>query len=283
MEEDEGDNLVNYFKGKVAIVTGGAAGIGHALCEELAQRGAVVVVTDINAEGAQQVVSTINKIGGRARMAHLDVSQAEDVHKLVGEIASEHGQLDYMFNNAGIGIGGCLQDLDLENWRRIIDVNLWGVIHGTMAAYKVMVKQGFGHIVNVSSGSGLVPAPGVAYCTTKTAVVGLSISLRAEAAGLGIKVSVVCPGFVRTGFHKALMNVTKAKYGDMTNDWSSMRMIDAVDCAHIILRGVQRNKGIIVVTSLSRVVWWLYRFQPALFIRLSSLYHKRNSRNMDGS
>ncbi|MCK5556949.1 MAG: SDR family NAD(P)-dependent oxidoreductase, partial [Candidatus Hydrogenedentes bacterium] len=92
---------MDRFKDKVAIVTGGASGIGRALCEELGRRGAVVVVADINAEGAEQVASGIAASGGRARAAHLDVSRGEDVRKLVAETVSEHGRLDYMFNNAG--------------------------------------------------------------------------------------------------------------------------------------------------------------------------------------
>jgi short-subunit dehydrogenase len=104
-----------------------------------------------------------------------------------------------MLNNAGIALGGEVRDMDLEHWRRILDVNLWGVIHGTTAAYQVMVKQGFGHIVNTASLGGLIPEPmATAYATTKHAVVGLSTSLRAEAAELRVKVSVVCPGFVQT-------------------------------------------------------------------------------------
>ena len=191
---------MDHFENKVAIVTGGASGIGRALCEELGHRGAaMVVVADINAEGAQQVASAITTAGGQARAAHLDVSRADDVQKLINETASEHGRLDFMFNNAGIALGGEVRDTGLEHWQRILDVNLWGVIYGTKAAYQVMVKQGFGHIVNTASLGGLIPEPmATAYATTKHAVVGLSTSLRAEAAELGVNVSVVCPGFVQT-------------------------------------------------------------------------------------
>jgi NAD(P)-dependent dehydrogenase (short-subunit alcohol dehydrogenase family) len=133
----------------------------------------MVVVADINAGGAGQVASTITTASGRARAAHLDVSRAEDVQKLIDETASKHGQLDFMFNNAGIAMGGEVRDMDLEHWRRILDVNLWGVIYGTTAAYRVMTQQGFGHIVNTASLGGLIPEPmATAYATTKHAVVG---------------------------------------------------------------------------------------------------------------
>ncbi len=257
---------MDNFQDKVAIVTGGASGIGQALCEALAQEGAEVVAADINAERAEQVASAITAMGGRARAAHLDVSRREAVQRLIEDTASEHGRLDFMFNNAGIGMGGEMRDTELEHWRYIVDVNLWGVIYGTSAAYQVMIKQGFGHIVNTASAAGLVPSPmQVPYATTKHAVVGLSTSLRAEAAELGVKVSVVCPGFIRTEIFDTAIEVTTYKDKDAEADFlSSFKMMDAADCARVILRGVAGNKAIITVTGLARSLWWSYRLQPAL-------------------
>ena len=253
------------FKDRVAIVTGGAAGIGRALCEELGRRGAVVIVADINAEGARQVASAIAAAGDRAHAAHLDVSRAEQVQQLVATTTLEHGRLDYMFNNAGIGLVAELRDASLEHWRRILDVNLWGVIYGATAAYQVMVKQGFGHIVNTSSAAGLLPAAlGTAYAASKHAVVGLSTSLRAEAAALGVKVSVVCPGLVRTNIWNAVTYV-RVNPEAVKATVSSIKMSEAADCARVILRGVARNQAIIVVTPLARLSWWLYRLYPALY------------------
>jgi len=257
---------MNHFENKVAVVTGGASGIGRAICEELGQReAAMVIVADINAEGAGQVASAINTAGGRARAAHLDVSRAEDVQKLVEETASEHGRIDFMFNNAGIAICGEVRDMDLDHWRHILDVNLWGVIYGTTAAYQAMTQQGFGHIVNTASLGGLIPEPmATAYATTKHAVVGLSTSLRAEAAELGIKVSVVCPGFVQTRVHDSATYVGLKREDAISEMSSSMKMMDATDCARVILRGVEGNKAIITDTALTRLFWWLYRLNPAV-------------------
>ena len=257
---------MNHFENKVSIVTGGASGIGRALCEELGQRGAaMVVVADINAEGAGQVASAITTAGGQAQAAHLDVSRAEDVQKLIDETVSKHGRLDFMFNNAGIAMGGEVRDMDLEHWQRILDVNLWGVICGTTAAYRVMIQQGFGHIVNTASLGGLIPEPmATAYAATKHAVVGLSTSLRAEAAELGIKVSVVCPGFVQTRVHDAATYIGIKREDAISEMSSSMKMMDATDCARVILRGVERNKAIIADTALTRLLWWLYRLNPAV-------------------
>jgi len=205
---------MDAFKEKIAIVTGGASGIGRALCEQLCQLGATVLVADVNEEGAGQVASGINKTGGRARAVHLDVAQEEKVQKLIDETVSEHGRLDYMFNNAGICVIGEERDVSLDHWRSVLDVNLFGVIYGTTAAYSLMVKQGFGHIVNTASLAGLIPATQeISYTASKYAVVGISNALRMEGADLGVKVSVVCPGFVQTGIYDASLavNVDKKK------------------------------------------------------------------------
>lgn len=253
------------FDDKVAVVTGGASGIGRALCQELARKNATVVVSDIDDEGAERVSSTIIAAGGRADALCLDVSQSEAVENLVEYAVTTYGRLDYMFNNAGIGIVGDVRDMELEDWQNIVGVNLWGVIHGTMSAYRVMARQGFGHIVNTASGGGLIPLPfAAAYATTKYGVVGLSTALRAEAAGLGVRVSVVCPGGVRTNIIETvkLLRIDREK---MLSRIPKMLLMDAHKCARIVLRGVARNKGIITVTPFERLGWWLYRFQPALF------------------
>jgi NAD(P)-dependent dehydrogenase (short-subunit alcohol dehydrogenase family) len=262
--------MKEHFENKVAIVTGGASGIGSALCHEMGRRGATVVVADINIEGAQHVASAITASSGHTRAAHLDVSQADDVQKLIDKTLSRHGRLDYMFNNAGIGIAGEVRDMNLEHWQRILDVNLRGVIYGTTSAYQVMIKQGFGHIVNIASLAGLVPIPMVtAYATTKYGVVGLSTSLRAEAAKLGVKVSVACLGLVRTGICDAatVLNVRREDLLART----PFKMRDASDAARAILRGVLRNKTVITMPFYVRLFWWLYRLNPCL---LSPWSHK---------
>jgi NAD(P)-dependent dehydrogenase (short-subunit alcohol dehydrogenase family) len=255
---------MNPFKDKAALVTGGASGIGCALSEGLGQRGAVVIVADINSKGAQKVAAAIKRNGGRANAADLDVSKSGQVKQLIHEIVKEHGHLDYLFNNAGIAVIGETLDMELEHWRRTLNVNLWGVIYGTAAAYQVMVKQGFGHIVNTASAAGLVPVPGLtAYSATKHAVVALSLALRVEAAGHGVKVSVVCPGVIRTNIPHAATYL-KVKREVMLSLLTKIRMMDVDKCARIILRGVARNKAVIKVTPFSYIISWLYRLHPAL-------------------
>ncbi len=190
---------MDCFREKVAIVTGGASGIGRRVCEELSGHGAKTIVADIDLEGAQEVSKTISGNGGTAWAARVDVTDAEAIRELIDETVADHGRLDYMFNNAGIDIGGETRDLLPEHWDRVLDINLMGVVYGTRTAYSLMVKQGFGHIVNTASLCGIMPIPlQVPYATAKHAVVGLSTSLRTEGAGLGVKVSAFCPGVIQT-------------------------------------------------------------------------------------
>jgi NAD(P)-dependent dehydrogenase (short-subunit alcohol dehydrogenase family) len=259
---------MNDFKDKVAIVTGAASGIGRAIAEELSRRSATVTLADINEEGARQIAEAINSQGGRARAAGLDVSSAEDVERIVRETVSEHGRLDYIFNNAGIGVGGEVYEIDLDHWRRITDINLLGVVYGTQAAYRVMIEQGSGHIINTASLAGLIPSPGMTpYSMTKHAVVGLSTALRAEAASFGVRVSVVCPGFVQSGIYEAatMINMEREKFLENI----PFRLVEAERAAQIILRGVARNKGVIVFPFYARLFWWLHRLHPGLLSPLA--------------
>lgn len=269
---------MEHFKNKVVIITGGASGIGRALAEMVsANKTTIVIVADINFEGAKQVALNITSNGGHARAVRLDATKAQDLHLTISEIIKEYGKLDYIFNLVGIGIKGEMQDILIEHWKHILNVNLWSIIYGTIAAYKVMLKQGFGHIINMGSAVGLVPAaPGVPYSAAKFAIVGLSTSLRIEAARYGVKVSVVCPGFVRTNFYKSKINVKKNHREDNDEYWSSRKMINPVDCARKILKGVVLNKSIIYVTTLAYISSWFYRLTPSFFMRFAISYYRRH-------
>ena len=176
---------MQWFEDAVAIVTGGGMGLGAALCEELASRGATVVVADIDGDAAGQVAQRLVQSDASAVAVRVDVANDAEVAQLIESVVAEYGRLDYMINNAGIAIGGDSRDLSMQQWRRVLDVDLLGVVYGTLHAYQVMAGQGYGHIVNVSSLSGLVPQPGnSAYCTSKHGIVGLSLSLRGEGADL---------------------------------------------------------------------------------------------------
>ncbi len=256
---------MKQFKDKIAIVTAGAAGIGRGICEELARLGAVVIIADINAEKAEEAARAISASGGRATAKQLDVTKAGDVQKIIEETAGEFGRLDYMINNAGIALMGEVRDMELEQFRRLIDVNFMGVVHGCKAAYSLMVKQGFGHIVNVGSVTGLFTFPiQTHYSATKHAVQGFSAGLRAEGADLGVKVSVICPMNIKSDMVEGSITVVGIK----DKNWFSslpVKWMDANKAARKMLKGVARNKGVIIVPSNAKIFWWIFRMNPKMF------------------
>jgi len=260
--------MADSLNEKVAIVTGGGSGIGEGLCRELARRGARVVVADINSGAAGRVALSITGLGGQATASTVDVSRAEEVTRLAEETAAAHGRLDYMFNNAGFAIGGDFRDLTLEHWHRVLDVDLYGVLHGMQAAYPIMVRQGFGHIVNTSSAAVFFAAPGNApYCTAKYALVGLSLSLRLEGIDLGVKVSCVCPGFVRTNVYRNAEVAGMTLPADVPREQvagAPAKMMEPEQAARVILDGVARNKALIVFPAAIRWGRRLDRLVPGL-------------------
>lgn len=264
---------MDFFKGKVAIVTGGASGIGRSVGRELVRRGATVVLADLNKELLDETAGSLSDAGSRVEAAALDVTDVDAVKELVDRTVSQHGRLDYMFNNAGIAVVGYTKDFSYDDWRSVLDVNLYGVVNGVFAAYPVMVKQGFGHIVNTASLAGLVPAAGeISYTASKYGVVGLSHALRLEAAEHGVKVSVVCPGFIETPifYNAKLLGLDRTKMIE-----SIPKPTSPDECASVILRGVERNKATITVTRLAKILWILQRISPAFIFWIGKGYTKK--------
>jgi NAD(P)-dependent dehydrogenase (short-subunit alcohol dehydrogenase family) len=265
---------MSIFQDRVAFVTGGGSGLGRALSQELAHRGAVVVVTDINGEAAVRVADSITASGGRSWAMQVDVSKADSVAGSIEFVVGKYRRLDYMFNNAGIIILGEVRDMQPEHWRRLIDVNLLGVLYGTTAAYSQMVKQGHGHIVNIASVGGLVALPTYsAYSATKHAVVGLTTSMRPEASRLGVKISVVCPGTMNTGLG-ASATILHASREALEKGSRKKETMDPREAAMVILRGVERNQRMIIFPLEARLLWWAHRIQPALLTPLESWFVK---------
>ncbi len=261
------------FDNAVSIVTGGGMGLGEALCEELGRRGATVVVADIDGDAARQVAGRLKQSGAPAVAERVDVANEAEMAQLIERTAAEYGRIDYMINNAGIAIGGDSRDLSMQQWRRVLDVDLLGVVYGTVHAYQVMARQGHGHIVNISSLSGLVPQPGnIPYCTSKHGIVGLSLSLRAEGAGLGVKVSAACPGDMKTKIYDnmVVVNMPREQVATLSRRTHYlMPQMSAEAAARAILCGVERNRPLIVFPFAVQVIWHLYRRFPGLFYRIN--------------
>jgi len=260
---------MSIYTGKIALVTGAASGIGKGLADALAVQGARVIATDIDIERLEANVSFQKQSGNSVRVERLDVTDYEVFKKIIEDVVSREGRLDYIFNNAGIAIAGDLRDVTIDHWRKVLDVNLNGVVYGSLLAYQQMAKQGFGHIVNLSSIEGLLPFPTTAsYVTSKFAVMGLSQSMWVEGADLGVKVSVACPGFVRTAIFDVspMINMSREEWLKANSVWERFA-VTPEKCAEIILKGVAKNKPIIMVTGLSHVMWRLSRLNPSFLLK----------------
>jgi NAD(P)-dependent dehydrogenase (short-subunit alcohol dehydrogenase family) len=268
------------FKDRVAIITGGANGIGGALAKALSQAGARVVVADVNDELGRRVVDDIAAAGGAARYRHTDVTDEQSMAALITETREIEGDIDFMFNNAGIAVAGDSRDLTLDQWRRVTAVNYWGVVYGSKFAFDTMAEQGHGHVVNIASLAGLIPFPtSLPYSATKHAVVGLSMSLRAEGVDLGVKVSVVCPGFIDSNIYAAaeVVNIPRI---DVTEN-IPVKLVETDAAARKILQGISRNKPIIVFPAYAKLFWRLSRLKYSLLgaLSLKTIRDMRKLRN----
>jgi NAD(P)-dependent dehydrogenase (short-subunit alcohol dehydrogenase family) len=276
------------FGGKVAIVTGGASGIGAALAKQMARAGTKVILADRQVDLAESVASAIRADGGAATAAELDVRSLESMTRVVQDTVARSHSVDYFFNNAGIGVGGDIDTYEPRDWDEVFDVNLRGVAHGVQAVYPVMIRQGSGHIINTASVAGLLPCPGEGgYSATKHAVVGLSKALRIEARRHGVRVSALCPGVIRTpiltGGKFGRINVEGLSEGKILEMWEKMRPMDADVFAGKVLRAVARNEAIIVVPAWWKALWYLERLAPTVSAKLWESVHARMRADLEAA
>lgn len=253
--------------GRVAFVTGGASGIGLALCRALAERGLRVFAADCD----PVALASIHAPG--IEPLALDVTDRDAFARAVSGVVDAHGAIDLLVNNAGVGIGGELCDMRPDDWKRVFDVNVFGVVHGIDAAFPHMRRQGGGHIVNVSSVAGLVPLPaeGV-YVASKHAVVGLTRVLELEAARYGVDVTLVCPGVVRTPIYETSPVVGYDKAGTLSL-WP--KGVAPEDCAADIVRAIEARRPELVVTRFARGLAFMHRTAPRAFARFARGYLAR--------
>ncbi|WP_192583059.1 SDR family oxidoreductase [Streptomyces albicerus] len=258
------------FGGQLVLVTGAGSGIGRATAFAFAEAGARVVAVDRDAESAARTAELSRLIGAPEAWAEtVDVSDEQAMEKLAEKVAAEYGVVDVLVNNAGIGLSGSFFDTTTEDWRNVLDVNLWGVIHGCRLFGKQMTERGQGgHIVNTASAAAYLPSKALpAYSTSKAAVLMLSECLRAELAGQGIGVSAICPGFINTGI------TSTARFTGVDADEEKRRQKKSArlyglrnyppeKVADAVLRAVVRNQAVVPVTAEARGGRLMSRFTP---------------------
>ena len=274
---------IRNLRGRIALVTGAASGIGRESALAFGRRGADLVICDLDEEGLEQTATDLQGMGRDVLARRVDVADPEDVRHLAEETHAQAGVPDILMNNAGVGLGAGFLDTSLADWDWILRINLRGVVHGCHYFVPKMVERGAGgHVVNVSSVAGYLPAEALsAYVTTKYAVLGLSESLRIELRRHGIGVTAICPGIIDTAITRS-----SRMRGQYAAEGQREEMVEAYHkrgygperVAEKVLDAIQRNRGIAPVTPEAWVTWYLKRLSPALVSRFTGWMEQRQRR-----
>jgi NAD(P)-dependent dehydrogenase (short-subunit alcohol dehydrogenase family) len=251
-----------HLAGALVLVTGAGSGIGRATALAFAARGARVLAVDLDVPAAER---TAAGCGDGAVALGCDVADWDAVAALARRVEADHGPLDVLVNNAGVGMTGRLTDVSVDDWRWIRSVNIDGVVHGCLGFGPAMVARGTGHVVNVSSGLGYTPrATEPAYVATKAAVLALSQCLRADWSARGVGVSVVCPGVVDTPILRSSRFLgdradpeVRARVERVFRRGHAPEMV-----AEAIVDAVRRDRAVVPVGWEARLGWWAHRLSP---------------------
>jgi NAD(P)-dependent dehydrogenase (short-subunit alcohol dehydrogenase family) len=268
---------------KTAVVTGAGSGIGRAIALALARRGYEVGAVDIDMDAARETVGIATRAGGSGEAYRCDVSDFEQVSTMSDHFFDAWREVGLLVNNAGIGGAGCVGETGIDDWHRVVGVNLWGVLYGCHAFVPRMKAAGRGHVVNTASIAGLFPVMGFGpYNTSKAAVVSLSETLAVELAPFNIGVTVLCPSMVPTNI---LGNSLKALSIDSYEggEWEAELIYTGLshskltpdDVARMVLEAVEKDR-LFVVTNLSSRMNWLYvRFFTATYFRSMAFLNRK--------
>ena len=248
------------YSGKHVLITGGASGIGRALALLFAREGASLLLVDINQSGLEAVAGEVESHGVEARRYQADVSDADQVARLHDKVTSEAGTPDILINCAGVAEMAAIEEAPLEDWRTVLGVNLWGSIHTLHYFLPDMYERGSGHVVNVASAAGLAASAFLGlYVTSKFALVGLTETLRAEAAVHGVGVAAICPGFIETPLLDKTKTVGFAEEGSQP----LRKYIPKPEkLAKKILICIKRDKPMLIYPASFKVIIWIKRRTP---------------------
>lgn len=265
---------MKQFKDKEVLITGAGSGIGRATALAFAASGARLWLSDINAEGNEQTASLARQQGVAVRTLECNVADADSVQAMADQVHGEIAALDILMNNAGIASAGRFLDTRLETWRKVMDVNLMGVVHGCHAFLPQMVARGQGgHVINTASAAAFIAAPDMpVYAASKFAVRGLSEALRSDMAKHNIGVSTICPGIINTPIvGSAIMegSMDNAERHEKVMKFYQKRNYTAEQVAEVVLQAVRKN---VAVQPVSPEAWGMYfakRFLPRVVSKLS--------------
>jgi short-subunit dehydrogenase len=268
---------------QTAVVTGAGSGLGRALALQLAARGVRLVLGDVHDGRCAETAALVERAGGEATPLTVDVADAGAVARL-GEMADRVlGRIDLVVNNAGVAAAGRVGETSLDDWRWIVDINLWGVIHGCHVFVPRLVRQGSGTLLNVASLAGIACLPGMAsYNVTKAGVIALSETLVAELADQGVRVTVLCPGFFKTNLLET-MRSSDGQFRAMAETAFASATMSADEVAAVALRAVERGALYCLPMREGRIVWRLKRLLPYRFARLVTRLRARRMAAVAGA
>ena len=277
---------MSKFEGRVAVVTGAGSGIGRALAQGLARRGALLAVSDVDDEGLAETVALLEGRGIEVYSATVDVSDWEAVQAHAAAVADHFGSVNQIFNNAGVASARTVLESDIAEYERVLNVNLWGVIYGTKAFLPYLIDSGEGHVVNISSLNGLM-AQGMMsqYCTAKFGVRGFTESLHIEMLEGELPVAVTCvyPGGVNTNIAtntllaaKQLGQIVTADDEARTRRYNEKLLtMPAETAADIILNGVARNRARVIVGREATILDFMVRQFPSRYLAFMGRHSQR--------
>jgi NAD(P)-dependent dehydrogenase (short-subunit alcohol dehydrogenase family) len=268
---------------KTAVVTGAGSGIGRAIALYLGRKGYRLGVADIDEPSARRTLEALEGLGCQGEAYACDVSDFEQVLAMADHFFEEWGEVGLLFNNAGIGGGGLVGDTSIEDWRRVIGINLMGVVNGCTAFIPRMKACGRGHIINTASTAGLCPVMGFGpYNTSKAGVVSLSETIAVELAPYGVGVTVLCPSMVPTNIMENSLRVISVE-GYEAGEWGTALINDGLassritveDVARMVFEGVQRDRLFVVTNLTSKLNWFNSRLMTATYFRLVSWLNRK--------
>jgi len=266
------------LEGDLVVITGAGSGIGRATALAFAEHGASVIVADINATAAERTAELAKLLGTDSFAFEVDVSDQHSMERFAKAVEMEHGVPDVVVNNAGIGVAGPFLDHGFDDWRRVLDVNLWGVIHGSKLFGQQMADRGEGgHIVNVASAAAFFPSRTLpAYSTSKAAVLMLSECLRAELASEGIGVSAICPGLINTSITRTSSFVGIPREEQEKRRREAIRIYQLRNftpdrVATEIIRAVRENIAVVPVAPEAKALRVLSRLSPRVMRLLARI------------
>lgn len=262
--------MAHYFGQKLCVITGAGAGIGRATARALARQGARLVISDINKSAIEETAALITDAGGQVEAHQLDVSNRAAVFDLAGQIIADYKQVDMVLNNAGIANIAPVETLTIEDFERVMNVDFWGVVHGTQAFLPHFISRNAGHIANISSIFGWIGVPNQgAYNSAKFAVHGFTEALRQEMNGSGVKVSCIHPGGIDTNIARNSIlpqgEDTAERREEIAQTFKSMVKSTPDQAAQTIINGVARGKARILIGRDARMVDIIRRLFPVKY------------------